>query len=133
MHGDFYQLSREILEKFIPPNESPSSLELSEGEQEHLFAPSHKGVNSARVMTRARILSKLAKGCTHQEICAALEVTLPTVAKVRKRFGESGLEAAAGRNFLQRRRKVSSRDTRKFTYTRIFGALGVHELGGVSR
>ncbi|MGS0756373.1 helix-turn-helix domain-containing protein [Roseateles sp. GG27B] len=48
------------------------------------------------MITRARILSKLAKGHSHQEICAALDVTLPTVSKVRKRFSESGLEAALG-------------------------------------
>ena len=84
------------MEKFIPPNTPLSRLELSKDEQEHLFALIHKGVNSARVITRARILSKLAKGHTHQEICAALDVTLPTVSKARKRFSEGGLEAALG-------------------------------------
>jgi transposase len=71
-------------------------VELSDDEQEHLFALIHKGSHSARVITRARILSKLVKGHSHQEICAALDVTLPTVLKTRKRLAEGGLQAALG-------------------------------------
>lgn len=71
-------------------------IELSEDEQEHLFALIHKGLHSARVITRARILSKLARGWSNQEVCAALEVTLPTVLKTRTRWAEGGLEAALG-------------------------------------
>ena len=52
------------LEKNITSHTAPSLLELSEDEQEHLFELIHKGVHSARVITRARILSKLAKGHT---------------------------------------------------------------------
>ena len=33
------------------------------------------------------------------------------------------------RNFLQRRHSVSSRGTRQFSHTMIFGEMGVHELG----
>lgn len=69
-------------------------IELNEDEQEHLFALIHKGSHSARVITRARILSKLVKGHSNQETCSALDVTLPTVLKIRKRFAEGGLEAA---------------------------------------
>ena len=72
------------------------AVELAEDEQEHLFALIHKGSHSARVITRARILSKLARGWTNREVCAALEVTLPTVLKTRKRLAEGGLEAALG-------------------------------------
>lgn len=72
------------------------AVELAEDEQEHLFALVHKGSHSARVITRARILSKLAKGCSPQEVCAALDVTLPTVLKTRRRLAEGGLEAALG-------------------------------------
>jgi hypothetical protein len=72
----------------------PSHVTLSDEEQEHLFALIHQGVNSARVITRARILSKLARGQSNQDICRALEVTLPTVLKIRKRFTDGGLEAA---------------------------------------
>ncbi len=78
------------------PRTTFADVELSEDEQEHLFALIHKGSHSARVITRARILSKLVKGHSNQEICSALEVTLPTVLKTRKRFAEGGLEAALG-------------------------------------
>ena len=80
----------------MPRITSPNSIELSDDEQEHLFALIHKGVNSARVITRARILTKLAKGYCNQDICLALDVTLPTVLKIRKRFVDTGLEAALG-------------------------------------
>jgi len=80
----------------LPRITSPNSIELSDDEQEHLFALIHKGVNSARVITRARILTKLAKGHCNQDICLALDVTLPTVLKIRKRFVDTGLEAALG-------------------------------------
>lgn len=71
-----------------------ADVELTEDEQEHLFAIIHKGSHSARVITRARIVSKLAKGLSHQEVCSALDVTLPTVLKIRKRLAEAGLQAA---------------------------------------
>ena len=83
-------------ETALPQITSPKRVDLSNDEQEHLFALIHKGVNSARVITRARILTKLAKGHSNQEISLALDVTLPTVLKIRKRFSEGGLEAALG-------------------------------------
>lgn len=46
----------------MPEHAQPIKLALNEDEQEHLFALIHKRVNSARVITRARILTKLAKG-----------------------------------------------------------------------
>ena len=78
----------------MPRITSTNGIELSDDEHEHLFALIHKGTHSARVITRARILSKLAKGHSNQDICLALEVTLPTVLKIRKRFAEGGLQAA---------------------------------------
>jgi len=71
-------------------------VEVTEEEQDHLFALIHKGSHSARVITRARILSKLVKGLSNQEVCSALDVTLPTVLKTRTRMAEGGLEAALG-------------------------------------
>ena len=71
-------------------------VQLTEDEQEHLFALIHKGSHSARVITRARILLKLAGGWSNQEVCIALEVTLPTVLKTRRRLAKGGLEAALG-------------------------------------
>jgi transposase len=90
---DSLQNYQEII---MPRITSTNGIELSDDEQEHLFALIHKGTHSARVITRARILSKLAKGHSNQEICLALEVTLPTVLKIRKRFAEGGLQAALG-------------------------------------
>jgi transposase len=85
------------LEAALPQITSPHKVDLSNDEQDHLFALIHKGVNSARrVITRARILTKLAKGHANQEICLALDVTLPTVLKIRKRFAEGGLAGALG-------------------------------------
>ncbi len=80
----------------MPRNTPIPDVELTDDEQEHLFALIHKGVNSARVITRARILCKLVKGYSNQEVCTALDVTLPTVLKIRKRLVEGGLEAALG-------------------------------------
>lgn len=78
----------------MPRNTLIPEVELTEDEQEHLFAIIHKGVNSARVITRARILTKLVKGHSNQEVCSALDVTLPTVSKIRKRLFDGGLDAA---------------------------------------
>lgn len=83
-------------ETAMPRNTPIPDVELTDDEQEHLFALIHKGVNSARVITRARILCKLVKGYSNQEVCTALDVTLPTVLKIRKRLVEGGLEAALG-------------------------------------
>ena len=69
---------------------------LSADEQAQLAAILRKGRHGARVITRARIVSKLLKGHSHQDVCAALEVSLPTVLKTRKRLGEGGLQAALG-------------------------------------
>ena len=80
----------------MPRNTPLPDVELTEDEQEHLFAIIHKGVNSARVITRARILCKLVKGYSCQEVCSALDVTLPTVVKIRQRLAEGGLQAALG-------------------------------------
>lgn len=87
---------RNHLETSIPNSTPLNRLELTEDEQEHLFALTHKGVNSARVITRARILNKLAKGTSAKDTCQALDVTLATVLKIRARFTEGGLEAALG-------------------------------------
>ena len=69
------------LETALPQITSPHKVELSNDEQEHLFALIHKGVNSARVITRARILTTLARGHANQDICLALDVTLPSASQ----------------------------------------------------
>jgi transposase len=67
---------------------------LSEEESEHLFTLIHKGTGRARVITRARVLSKLARGCTNPEVSQALDVSLATVIEIRRRYAQAGLEAA---------------------------------------
>jgi transposase len=72
-----------------------------------------KGLVAARTLTHARILLKADAGetgpaWTDAAICAALEVGLSTVARVRQRFVEEGLEAA-----LQRRPQVRPSRPRK--------------------
>jgi transposase len=57
------------------------------------------GHASARTLTHARILLKAdtkheGGGCSDPEICQALEVSRPTVERVRKRFATQGCEAA---------------------------------------
>lgn len=79
----------------MPETHSPS-VELSQDERDHLFAIIHKGVRNVRVVTRARILTKLDQGRSNQEICLALDVTLPTILKTRNRYIEGGLESALG-------------------------------------
>lgn len=69
---------------------------LTQDESDHLFEITHKGANKARVVTRARILAKLAKGASRSEICEALEVCEPTVASIHRRFAQGGLSAALG-------------------------------------
>lgn len=55
------------------------------------------GRESARKITRARILLKADEGEPDEEIAQALGVGLATVGRVRKRFAESGPEAAVER------------------------------------
>jgi transposase len=52
-----------------------------------------RGKRSARVITRARILLKAAEGWQDQEIVGAVGGSVPTVARVRRRFVHGGLAA----------------------------------------
>jgi len=72
------------------------SVKLSQDERDHLFSIIHKGIHNTRMVTRARILYKIDKGQSNQEVCFALDVTLPTVLKTRKRYAEGGLGSALG-------------------------------------
>jgi transposase len=55
------------------------------------------GRESARKITRARILLKADEGEADEEIAQALGVGLATVGRVRRRFAEDGPEAALAR------------------------------------
>lgn len=75
----------------IPPS---VEVKLNEEESEYLFALIHKGTARARTITRARVLSKLAQGWTNPEVSSALDVSLATVIKIRRRYAEGGLAEA---------------------------------------
>jgi len=72
---------------------------LTAEEREQLSATLAKGKAASRALTHARILLKTdeAEGgpaWTDQAVCAALDVGLCTVMRIRERFVEEGLEAA---------------------------------------
>jgi transposase len=52
------------------------------------------GRQSARRLTRARVLLKCDEGCTDEEVVEAVGVSLGTVERSRKRFCTGGLDAA---------------------------------------
>ena len=69
---------------------------LTDDEREFVFETLTKGVHGARVITRARILFKLDKGCSHADIRDGLDTTLGTIVKTRTRYLQGGLEHALG-------------------------------------
>ncbi len=71
---------------------------LSEAERTYLLELISTGTSSAQKLTRARILLKADQvGWTDTHISDALEVSRPTVERVRKAFVEHGLEKALHR------------------------------------
>jgi len=70
------------------------TVNLSEEECQELHDLTRKGEIKARKMKRAMILLKAAEGLTDPEIMAAVDVSRPTVERIRKRFVEGGLEKA---------------------------------------
>jgi transposase len=59
---------------------------LSIQERRNLEQLLRRGTHSARRLTRARILLKAADGLRDEEIAEAVETSLPTVERTRKRF-----------------------------------------------
>jgi DNA-binding transcriptional ArsR family regulator len=77
-------------------------VKLTKSEREQLEKMLTSGTESARTLTRARILlksdaSELGAKWTYERICAAFDVTQVTVSKVRKAYVELGLEGAIRR------------------------------------
>ena len=75
---------------------------LTEAQREHLKSLIAAGTAPARKLTHARILLKADQslqgpGWVDEEVAEAVEVSQPTVARVRKRYFEEGLEAALNR------------------------------------
>jgi len=69
-------------------------VKLTAGERERLGSMVHSGRESARVLTRARVLLKCDRGCTDEEAADAVDTSLGTVERVRKRFCTAGLDGA---------------------------------------
>jgi transposase len=69
-------------------------IDLKDEERQHLQQLIRKGKTSARSITRARILLLADTGQSNQAIVKALQTSLSTVKRVRRRFGEGGIEHA---------------------------------------
>jgi len=67
---------------------------LTDDERETLLKIISAGKGAARRIAHARILLKADQGLTDDAIAEAVDVSRPTVERVRKRFVEEGLEAA---------------------------------------
>lgn len=66
---------------------------LSDSDRTRLEQVIARGKTTARVITRARMLLKAADGWHDQEIVEAVGGSVPTVARVRRRFAEGGIDA----------------------------------------
>ena len=73
------------------------AVELTDEQRQGLERVVNRGRESARKITRARILLKADEGEPDEEIAQALGVGLATVGRVRKRFAEGGPDIAAQR------------------------------------
>jgi transposase len=69
-------------------------VDLTIEEREQAMELTRKGKVSTRKVTRARILLKAAEGWRDEQIVAALDTSLSTVERTRKRFVEGGLQKA---------------------------------------
>ena len=67
---------------------------LTDGERQMLKALISAGKGAARRLAHARILLKADQGLTDEAIVEAVEVSRPTVERVRKRFVEEGMDVA---------------------------------------
>jgi len=68
----------------------------------------HRGKANARTLTRARILLKSADGWSTSALVAAFDVCEATVANVRRRLAQGGLETVLHDKVQQRRRSALS-------------------------
>jgi len=87
-------------------------IKLEKSEREHLENITSSGTEKARKLTRARILLKANEGWTDQQIQEALNVSRPTIERVRKNYVEKGLAAAINRKASSRQyeRKLDGRE-----------------------
>ena len=81
-----------------------SPITLAEDERSQLWTAAHRGKTNARALKRAQILLKVADGWTAAEIADAFEVSASTVANVRRRWREGGVDAVLYDKRQERRR-----------------------------
>ncbi len=83
---------------------------LKKEERSRLQQMIRSGRGSARAMARARILLMMDEGWTAPQAAAALEVSLRTVFRIKRRYAEEGLEQVLRhRTQVKRYRKVDER------------------------
>jgi transposase len=75
---------------------------LTDSERESLKRLLAAGTAPARKLAHARILLKAAEGWTDAQIVKAVDISQPTISRVRKQFVEEGLEAAVNRRSTRR-------------------------------
>jgi transposase len=70
------------------------AVDLTSDERTRLIALTRKGKASARQVTRAHVLLHAADGMTDTAIAAAAHTSIPTVARIRKRFAQGRVQEA---------------------------------------
>jgi transposase len=75
---------------------------LSDTERTHLKGLISAGTAPARKLAHARVLLQADRGRTDEAVAAAVEISQPTVSRIRRQFVEQGLEAALNRRAPQR-------------------------------
>ena len=89
---------------------SKYKVELTQSERSALIETSGRGKPLARTVKRALALLKADEGLSDREVAEAVSISAATVARVRRRFVEEGLEAAINdRPRSGRERKLSGR------------------------
>ena len=89
---------------------SKYKVELTPSERSGLIEVSRRGKPLARTLKRALALLKTDEGLSDREAAEAVSISAATVARVRRRFAEEGLEAAINdRPRSGRERKLSGR------------------------
>lgn len=76
------------------PKKATFCVKLKDDEREKLHQSLRRGKSSARSLTRARILLLADEGHSDDEILNVLKVSKSTVARIRKRYCQEGLDFA---------------------------------------
>jgi transposase len=69
-------------------------IKLNDEERQALIELTRKGMIKARQFKRAMVMLKAGEGLSDPQIMAAINVSRPSVERIRKRFVEGGLERA---------------------------------------